>query len=362
MLEKICISIIVPIYNGEPFIDKCLKSILDQNFRQSYEIIMIDDGSNDKSVELIKKYSLPNLKLYSLPFNSGPAAARNEGIKKAIGEYIFFLDVDDDISKSTLEILYTIAKDENCEFVCSDFKRIENSKNQRDGVFNYKSDTIFDNEKIIEAMKKEVNDPTLGHLGLFGCNGRLIKRAIIVNNSIFFEEKFMLLEDKIFCWNVLGYVKKAIYVRKQLYSYFVYPNFNTGITKLIDNGWPFKNFKIIKKHIAKSLKNRNVNDSKVNKYANQGLIFHIIQVLVSISRSIVLKKIDQQKGNKFRKDIINKILNDEEVSEAIKNYSISDKESKWIPRAIRIKSRILLELACNLRANEVLKRRRTGKE
>ena len=58
----------------------------------------------------------------------------------------------------------------------------------------------------------------------------------------------------------------------------------------------------------------------------------------------------------------NKILNDEEVSEAIKNYSISDKESKWIPRAIRIKSRILLELACNLRANEVLKRRRTGKE
>tara|TARA_Y100000996_G_C22541059_1_gene650080 strand:- start:123 stop:1211 length:1089 start_codon:yes stop_codon:yes gene_type:complete len=362
MLEKFCISIIVPVYNGEPFIEKCLRSILDQNFDKSYEIIMINDGSNDKSIDLIKKFNFPNLKLYSLPFNSGPAAARNEGIKKASGEYIFFLDVDDDISQNTLKTLYTIAKDENCEFVCSDFKRIENSKNQRENVFNYPSDTIFDNEKIIEAMKKEVNDPTLGHLGLFGCNGRLIKRSIIINNNIFFEEKFMLLEDKIFCWDILGHVKKAIYVRKQLYSYFVYPNFNTAITKLIDNGWPFENFKLIKKHIAKSLKNRNENDSEVNRYANQGLIFHIIQVLVSISRSIVLKKIDQIKGKKFRKEIINKILNDEEVSEAIKNYSISTKESKWIPRAIRIKSKILLELACNLRANEVLKRRRKGIE
>jgi glycosyltransferase involved in cell wall biosynthesis len=362
MQEKICVSIIIPVYNGEPFIKKCIKSILNQNFKQSYEIIMIDDGSEDKSAELIKQYYLPNLKLHSLPVNSGPAAARNEGIKQAIGEYIFFLDVDDDISHNTLEILYNIAKEENCEYVCSDFKRIENSENQRDNVFNYSSDMIFDNKKIIEAMKKEVNDPTLGHLGLFGCNGRLIKRSIISKNNILFEEKFMLLEDKIFCWDVLGYVKKAIYMRKQLYSYFVYPNFNTAITKLIDIGWPFENFKIIKKHINKSLKNRGENDLEVIKYANQGLIFHIIQVLVSVSRSIVLKKIDQEKGNKFRKDLINKILSDEEVSTAIKNYTISDKESKWIPRAIRVKSRILLELACNLRANEVLKRRRTGKE
>ena len=82
MLEKFCISIIVPVYNGEPFIEKCLRSILDQNFDKSYEIIMINDGSNDKSVELIKKCNFTNLRLHSLPFNSGPAAARNEGIKR----------------------------------------------------------------------------------------------------------------------------------------------------------------------------------------------------------------------------------------------------------------------------------------
>ena len=92
MLEKFCISVIVPVYNGEPFIEKCLKSILDQNFDKSYEIIMINDGSNDKSVELIKKCNFTNLRLHSLPFISGPAAARNEGIKKASGEYVFFLD------------------------------------------------------------------------------------------------------------------------------------------------------------------------------------------------------------------------------------------------------------------------------
>jgi glycosyltransferase involved in cell wall biosynthesis len=362
MLEKICISIIVPVYNAQLHIEKCINCILRQNFQEPIEIILIDDASKDKSVEFIKKFNLNNLKLYSLPVNSGPSAARNLGIKKAKGEYIFFLDVDDSISDNSLNVLYQVAKSENCNFVCADFKRIENSKNQRENVFNYPSDIKFDNKKIIDAMKKEVSDPTLGHLGLFGCNGRLIKRSIIIDNNILFEEKFLLLEDKTFSWRVLGFVESAIYIRKQLYSYYVYPNVKTQVAGFINRGWPIENFKIIKRNIENSLKRKRVNSDEIKKIADQGFIFHIIQVLVSTSRSILLKKIKKEIAKKFRKNMIIKILEDKEVKIAIQNYTPSNKESIWIPKALSLGYVFLVELACIHRAKEVLKRRRKGNE
>ena len=362
MSELTCISVIVPVFNGEQHIKRCINSLLNQSFKKKIEIILIDDASKDKSIELIKKFNIPNLKFYSLTVNSGPAAARNLGIKKANGEYLFFLDVDDDISKNSLDELYTVAKSENCDFVCSDFKRIENSRNQRENVYNYQTDINFDNKNLILAMKKEVSDPTLGHLGLFGCNGRLIKRSIISENHILFEENFLFLEDKTFCWKVLGCVNRAIYIRKQLYSYYVYPNVKTQITEFINKGWPIENFKMIKRIIENSLRKKDVEKKEIDKISQQGLIFHIIQVLVSTSRSIVLKKVEKEKAIKFRKDLIIKILKDDEVKKAIKNYLPSKKESKWIPKAISLRSRFLVELACDLRARDVVNRRRKGSE
>jgi len=94
--------------------------------------------------------------------------------------------------------LYAIAKQTDCDFVCTDFKRIENSENQRNGTYNYPSDMVFGNNELINAMRRELRNPSLGYLGLFGCNGRLIKRSIIIDNNIFFEEKLKWLEDKTF--------------------------------------------------------------------------------------------------------------------------------------------------------------------
>ena len=79
MENPIKISVIIPVYNGEPYIKKCLDILMKQDFDELYEIIVVDDASTDKSKEIIKKFKLPNLKLYSLPSNSGPSAARNSG-------------------------------------------------------------------------------------------------------------------------------------------------------------------------------------------------------------------------------------------------------------------------------------------
>ena len=355
------ISVIIPVYNGESYIEKCLDVLMKQDFDESYEIIMVDDASTDKSKEIIKKFKLSNLNLYSLPTNSGQSAARNLGLRKALGEYIYFQDVDDVISIKSLKTLYATAKQHNCDFVCSDFQRVENSKNQRDGTYNYPSDMVFDNNEITKAMLRELYDPSLGHLGLFGCNGRLIKRSIITHNNIFFEEKLRLLEDKSFCWDVLSFCQSARYLRKQLYSYYVYPNVNTAVTESLSHGFSLKSIKLILHHVTNSLKRRNLSHNEIEKYGQQGLIFFSIHILISISRPMFLGKIDFKKGKKIRRNIINEMLSDAEVSRAIKNYVPSKKESSWIPKAIAWRSRFFLEFACNRRAKETIRMRRDGK-
>ena len=153
MENSIKISVIIPVYNGEPYIEKCIDLLIKQDFDESYEIIIVDDASTDKSKEIIKKFKLSNLNLYSLPSNSGQSAASNLGLRKAVGDYIYFQDVDDVISTTSLKTLYTEAKKYNCDFVCSDFQRVENSKNQRDVPYNYPSDMVFDNNDITNYIK-----------------------------------------------------------------------------------------------------------------------------------------------------------------------------------------------------------------
>ena len=361
MKKSVKISIVIPVYNGATFIKRCFDRLIKQNFKESFEIIIVNDASTDKSVEIIKKYKLPNLKLFSLPKNSGQSAARNIGIKKSVGEYIFFQDIDDLISYKTFSTLYKIAKKNNCDMICSDFKRIEKIKNQRKGRYNYTTNLVLNYDKINEKMIQELYNPSLGHLGIFGCNGRLIRRSIIIKNRIFFEEKMRLIEDKIFGWNLLSFCDKIIYVRKQLYTYYVNPNINTALTDSLNYGFGLKTVKLILFNIKKSLKRRGLSKIELEKYYQQGLIFFSIHALITISRPMFLGKIDFNKAKKIRRNIINEIFKDNEISKAIKKYVPSNQESSLIPKAIMLKSCILLERACNKRAKETIDMRREGK-
>ena len=362
MQETFNISVILPIFNGEKFIKKCLDALLIQKNIKNCEIILVDDASTDNSINIINSYNLKNVKIFSLSQNSGPAVARNLGLKNSIGDYIYFCDVDDLIDADALTILYEAAINYNCEYVFSDFKKFEGQENQRVGVYNYPEDRIFKNDDILDAMRRELHDASLGHLGLFGCNGRLIKRTLLTNNNIFFDEKLRWMEDKTFGWNVLSFVKEARYLRKQLYSYYFHPKIKSNVIDSLDRGSSLDYIKLILNQVQRSLQTRLVSESEVLKLKQQGLIFFTIQALVSISNQIFLKKIDKYNGKKIRRKLIDSIFGDKEILESVKNYSCSLSESKWIPKAIALKSTFLLEIACDLRAKDIANERRRNKK
>lgn len=122
------ISVIIPMYNSEKYIGDCLESVFAQTF-QDFEIIVVDDCSTDKSCEIVENYISnfgDKLKLIRRKKNSGGGGfPKNDGLKFSCGEYIFFLDSDDMISKTAFEEIYTVAKNFNADVVqCEKFFQI----------------------------------------------------------------------------------------------------------------------------------------------------------------------------------------------------------------------------------------------
>ncbi len=129
------ISIIIPVYNEEKWIKQTIENIKEQTYT-NYEIILVDDGSTDKSKQIMLEYNEKNIKLICLEKNMGPAIARNEGVKIATGRYICFQDADDIWDKYKLEKQVDFMKKNNCAFSYTAFKYFNDNKLKKDKVVN----------------------------------------------------------------------------------------------------------------------------------------------------------------------------------------------------------------------------------
>ena len=125
------ISIIVPVYNGEKYIDDCVKSILVQTY-QDWELILIDNASTDNSLQLCKKMASQDDRIEVLQQhrNMGVSVARNLGIEKARGDYVTFVDVDDWIEKEYLENLLDTLEKEKADVVIGDYAKVYDADRQ----------------------------------------------------------------------------------------------------------------------------------------------------------------------------------------------------------------------------------------
>ena len=121
-MSKTDISIIVPIYNTEKYLKKCLDSLINQS-KKELEFMLINDGSKDNSEEIIKEYKDERIKYYKNK-NQGIGKTRNFGIEKATGKYIMFLDSDDYLEKDACELLYKKAEKENLDLVVCDYYKV----------------------------------------------------------------------------------------------------------------------------------------------------------------------------------------------------------------------------------------------
>lgn len=195
------VSIIVPFYNVEGYIRKCLDTLVNQTLNE-IEIILVNDGSKDGSAEIAKEFfeKYPNKIVYLEKENGGLSDARNYGLPYARGEYIAFLDSDDYVEKDMYKKMYELAKKENSDMVLCNFYW-EYPKKKKIGrmlEFNNKNEML---EKIrVEAWNK------------------LIKREIIEKTGIKFPKGYRY-EDVEFTYKLVPYLNKVIILNKAFIHY-----------------------------------------------------------------------------------------------------------------------------------------------
>lgn len=208
------ISIIVPIYNAEKYIAKCVDSLVNQT-KKELEFILINDGSTDNTEEIIKTYKDKRIKYYKNK-NQGIGKTRNFGISKSTGKYIMFLDSDDYLSKNACQKMYEKILESNSDLVICDFYKVyDYGKTEEVKLPNF-SET---NLKIRPSIINEIN--------LAPWN-KIYKRELIIKNKIKFIEN-LKYEDAPFVIEALSKAKKISKLNESLNYYVIHGNSETTV-------------------------------------------------------------------------------------------------------------------------------------
>ncbi len=276
------VSIIVPIYNVEKYLRECLNSLINQTL-DDIEIICINDGSTDNSLQILKEYQFKDKRIKVInKENSGYGASMNKGLEIASGEYIGIVESDDFVSLNMFEDLYNLAKEKDADIVKSDWFEYTTStkavrKTGRMALFpKNKSLNVKDNPKILKIQ------PAIW--------SAIYKREFLTKNNIkFLETPGASYQDTSFAFKVLAVAKRVVFTDKA-YLYYRQDNANSSVKS------KYKVYAIYNEYaeITKFLNEH----KRLKPYVNT---YKLVKEYVNYVWN--LKRIDKQ----FRKELIEKM-------------------------------------------------------
>jgi len=215
-IVKPLVSIIVPIYKVEPYLRRCLDSIINQTYTY-LEIILVDDGSPDSCPQLCDEYAAKDKRIVVIhKENGGLSDARNVGTLKAIGNYLYYLDSDDELPPNAIEIMVaTLQEQPNAEIIIGKMHCPQNEALYNEQLFN--STHIFENNKDIRSHFFSSEN----RLPVNACN-KLISRKFLLEKNIFFK-KGIIHEDNLWMFLVVQSLNKAVCLNHITYIRYLNP-------------------------------------------------------------------------------------------------------------------------------------------
>ncbi len=207
------ISIIVPSYNAERSIDKCLHSLINQT-KKELEFIIINDGSTDSTEEIIKKYDDKRIKYFKNK-NSGIGKTRNFGIEKAKGKYLMFLDSDDYLENDACLLLYNEIENSNSDVVVSNFYKVYDNRKEYINISEFNICTLEEKPELINIVNTAPWN-------------KIYRRKLIIDNNIVFPENIKY-EDAPFVLECLDKAKRISQIHDFTYNYIIHNNSETTV-------------------------------------------------------------------------------------------------------------------------------------
>ncbi len=209
-MNNIKVSVIIPVYNSEKYLKQCLDSVVCQTLKD-IEIIVINDGSTDTSLQIIQEYANKHKNIKTVnKQNEGCYKARNVGLELAVGEYVAFLDSDDYVENSIYEILYLKAKETDADIVSCGYRISYNNKSKPVSLSYSIKHLEKTNNKLIGA-ENILLDAVLW--------SRIFKRQLLVEKEIKFHPDIYMADDAFFHLITMLNAEKTVYIPDTLYTY-----------------------------------------------------------------------------------------------------------------------------------------------
>ncbi len=333
MEKKPLISVIVPIYNVEKYLDRCIKSIVNQTY-ENLEIILVDDGSPDNSPKMCDEWAKKDKRIKVIhKENGGVSSARNIGIDKSRGEWITFVDADDYIEPTYAEDMLAVSNDFDTKYICCGYNK----------VYSNKSETINSSGEIIELNKKDFLIALLNVQTSYGfVHMKLIHKDVIGN--VRFNEELPVGEDALFNVQLCKNLDKAVIYNKPLYNYRI--NLNSVVRKY-DEHYVDKytnSMTKMKAYIDKNYKN----DETVKLNIYNYIVYHLMLICVNYCYN-------PKNKNKFKS--LRQVCKMDIYKQAIKNsnYDNLSLSRKVTLFTIKFKLLFLTALICKIRQSQIRK-------
>lgn len=328
MVRKV--SVIVPVFNCEKYLLKCLDSILNQTYK-NLEIIVINDGSTDGTEKIVLDLmNQENRIVYVYQENSGPSEARNNGISLSKGEYLVFIDSDDFVEPTYIELLLNEMLNTDADLVCCGYRDISEY-----GIVNC-SDFQIEKDVSVKSVMNLVCNGTGGVLW-----NKIFKKEIISKYSLKMDKTIFMSEDLLFVLQYVTHCKSFGSINKYLYNY---NRLNQGsISSNISIDY-IQNYIGVCMLLEKIFEDANFEVEKANEIITnrlQNIVINIVE-----QQSTHIKDIWQEKA--FIN--VNKILSIEYIS----NYKEGFSTNKWVykPFVFFVKKRFVrMSIICGVYIN-----------
>ena len=321
------VSVVVPVYNSEKTLKRCLDSILDQSF-VDFEVLLVNDGSTDSSLRIAEYYAEHDdrIRIFSQE-NQGPSTARNTGIENASGNYVYFVDSDDYIAHDAIEKLYFAALSSGADVTICGLYHVKDETIEEHKTY-YKPG-IYGGEESKNIALDLLNNHSHRYLPPYSVI-RLIRRDVLENPPLRFNEKIIRSEDYLFTTELHFRIDILCLITDQLLYYYV-DNENSITNTFVVSYW----------QMAKSINEvllRKLPDSRLIKEKLDSVLIYRAQFAFSNAARAVDKKA-------FNSEI-DTILQDEVLFNALRSISLCEvfKRFKAFYRLLRLRLKYLVKL------------------
>ena len=347
------VSIVVPVYNAEPFLARSTRSVTSQSYR-NIEIILIDDGSTDSSRAMCEEYAAADDRIQVVSQqNSGPAAARNTGVANATGELIFFLDADDYIRDDTIEILMEVYQRHQADLVMSNFcKLVDEREAVEQSVTFCPDDSPFTGQERVLSPEDNANfvrhflQHPSNHMISY-CWARLYKKSIIDEHGIRADEEMRLFEDFIFNLEYLRHARRVVFVNESLYTYVMHDTHVSASMAIMDTSSLLHDMGVFRSRAGEFLgQDGGVNDAVIQEEIGHALVHYVIIFMIRSCRQVTR----DNRQRVFRE--VHQMVHAPFFQDCLRHYTPTGDNSRLVPLLMRLRATRLLMYFCRRRSHK----------